>query len=274
MLLFFGGAANFWYSFPKDSSPANWQVPKIPTIDGLLSQPAAVFIILALACLWLIIYFRAKAGVILGIKMITEKQPASFVSTFGLARNFVIRLLGVSLFLQILMGTLSLLIMTPVFYLFSTGATERAIILAVLGALVFIPAAFLVSFANILGPLFLVIFNMPVFLGVRAAISVITEAWGKLLWFSLLLAAIGIVASLLAVIASSPFVVLAVLSYHRGGQIFGPILLGAGGLAIFLSFQAVISAFQQTAWVLFFMELVRPEKIEEETVSVPDSALQ
>jgi len=272
LLLFFGMSVNFWYSFPADQAPDNFQAPKVAAIEGFLNQPWSVVVLLALACLWLVIYFRAKAGMILAIKMIAEKQPVSFLTTFALARSFITRLLGVSLFLQLLLGTLSLLIMIPVFYLFSTGATGRGIILGLLGALVFVPSAFLVSFANVLTPMFLVVFNLPVFQGVRAAVSVISEAWRQLLWFSVILAVVGILASILAVIASLPFVILAVLSYHRGGQIFGPILLGAGGLAIFLSFQAVISAFQQTAWVLFFMELVRPEKVEEEAVSVPDSA--
>ena len=274
LLLFFGMTINIGYGFSNDQTAKRIESANVPAIDNFINQPWSGFILIALICLWLFIYFQAKAGAILAVKMITEKQPVSFWLTFGLARNFITRLLGVSLFLQVLLGTLSIVITTPIFYLFSVGSPVRAIILAILGALVFIPVAFLVSFANVISPLFLVIFNMPVFQGIRAAISVITEAWRKLLLFSLLLAGIGILASILGAIASSPFVILAVLSYHREAQILGPVLSGLAGLVVFLSFQAVISAFQQTAWVMFFMELVKPEKIEEETVSVADSATQ
>lgn len=272
LLLFFGMGLNFSYSLSREETVPKPDAVKIPALEQFLSEPWALVLLLALGCLWLVVYFRAKAGMIIAVKLITEKQPASFLLTFKLARNFLTRLLGVSLFLQVLLGSLSLIIMTPVFYLFSTGATGRGLILAALGALIFIPTAFLVSFANVITPLFLVIFDMPIFQGMRAAVSVITATWRKLLWFTVLLAVIGVLASILAAIASSPFVILAILSYHRGGQIFGSLLCGVGALAVFLSFQAVISAFQQTAWTLFFMELVRPEKIEDEAVPIPDTA--
>lgn len=264
MLLFFGMGPNFSYGLSRENSA--------PKLEQFLNQPWVIAVLVAAICLWLVIYFRAKAGIILSVKLITEKQPVSFFLTFKLARNFLVRLLSVSLFLQVLLASLSFVILTPIFYLFSTGATGRGLILAGIGALVFIPSAFLVSFANIVTPLFLVIFEMPVFHGLKAAVSVITSAGRKLLWFALILAVIGVLATILAIMASSPFVILAILSYHRGGQIAGSLLCGIVALAVFLSFQAVISAFQQTAWTLFFMELVRPEKIEDETVPIPDTA--
>jgi hypothetical protein len=272
LLLFFGMSLNVWYGAYRPNSPVDSEQLRIALVDSLLDKPWGMTLVVILVGAWLMIYFRAKAGMLLSIKMITERQPASFLLTFGIARNFMSRLVGIWVVLQGVMIVLGAVITTPIFYLFYIGQAGKGGILALLGLLVFLPIAFVISFINTLGPLFLVLFNMPVLQGIRAAVDAISQAWKKLLLFTLILSIISVLASILALAAAAPFVILTVLSYHSGGYSWVVIPSTLVAVAIFLGCQAVISTFHQTSWTLFFLELIGPEKIEEETVSVPDSA--
>lgn len=272
LLLFFGMSLNVWYGVYRPNSPVDAEQLRITMVDNLLKQPWGIAFVVIVSGIWLMVYFRAKAGILLSIKMIIERQPTSFLLTFRLARNFMARLLGIWAVLQGIMILVGAVITTPIFYLFYIGQVGKAGTLTLIGLLVFLPIAFVASFVNTLGPLFLVLFNMPIVQGIKSAISAISEAWRKLLVFSIILSIISIVASILALAAAAPFVIFAVLSYHSGGHIWVSVPATLIALLIFLAGQAVISTFHQTSWTLFFLELIGSEKIEEETVSVQESA--
>lgn len=272
LLLFSGLSLNVIYTTYRPNSPVNAEQLRVELLSDLVRQPWGLALLVVLGSLWLALYFRAKAGMLLSIKMIIDRQPAAFRSTFALARNFVNRLLGIWIAMQLVAICLGAIITTPVFYLFYIGQAEKATLLGLLGLIVFIPIAFVVSFINTLGPLFSVLFNMPAVQGIRAAIAAINNIWRKLLLFTVILAVIGVIATILALIAAGPFVILSVLSYHTGGQGWVVIPSSLVAIIIFIGCQAVIYTFHQTSWTLFFLELISPEKTEEETVSVPDSA--
>ncbi len=263
LLLFLGTFLNALYLVASDDTIGQNARLNLSAFREWANTPWVMTVLSILLVLWFLLYFRARAGVILSIKMIKDKESPSFLSTFGPGGNFVGRLLGLSVFLQVMTLILSLLISTPISYLFSIGETGKATVLLVFGAMAAVPAAFLIFSIDTLAPIFLVQFSLPVRAAVLATSSLVSLAWRKILGFSLILVAVSLVTLIVAGIITAPFVIFAILSYHNGGSmlIWGPMTLISS--IVFLSFGSGFMAFQQTAWVLFFGEIVKPQKFEE-----------
>jgi hypothetical protein len=199
--------------------------------------------------------------------MIQDKEAVTFRKTFNLAKKFAVQLIGMSVLLQITLLILTIVISAPISYLLSAGSVSKAVILLGLGALVFVPFAFFLFAIGVLAPMFIVMFNLPLRLAILASTSIVGLVWRKVLGLSLLLGGLSIVTAIVAGIISSPFVIFAILSYHKGGSAWTlglPILISS---IVFISIQSLFISFQQTAWVLFFSEVVRPQKFEEEATA-------
>lgn len=267
LLLFFGQIINFGYNWSSQANLSD-KVPRLHLValENFFNHPWVGWAVLVLVCLWLLIYFRASAGIILAIKSLIDKQPSQPLAPFYFGRFFVTRLLGLVIFLQLILFILGIIISSPVLYLFSIGLTNRAIILGILGLLVAVPFLLLIVFVNIIGPLFIVIYNLPFWAAIKASVNLIVSFWGRLLGFGIVLFGLTLLVLTLAGVSASPFVVLAVISYHKGGLLLSNGALFVLGSIVFLAVGTVLVSFKQAAWIIAFGELVKPQKTEQEEV--------
>jgi hypothetical protein len=219
----------------------------------------------------LLLYFRSKAATISTVKAILDKQEVTFKRSFRVGGLFHWRLFGVTLILQLGLFILVLVLSIPVMHLVSIKLFTRAIILGAFGLMIFIPVSVLVSLSDLMAPMFVVLHDFKINESISRSFELVKEFWRTLVVLGIYLIVISlgvtVLGALAAGLASSPFVLLSYLAYHRGG--FGPgwIYVSAaictGGI-VFLTVQAALASFNQTAWVLAFLELIKPQKIEEE----------
>ena len=244
LLLIFGNLINFFYS--------------INTWDDLSN----FLLILFLVCLLLLVYFRAKAGMILALRTLSEKKEVSFRRSFSTGGLFVVRLLWLTISVQTLLFLSIIIIISPIAYLYSHDLIIRAVLLSILGSLVLFPLLFVIWMLNIFVPLFIFIFNLSFMDSVKNSLNFIGQFWTKLLKAGLILTLILLGGIITGAALASPFVILALISYYKGGLILS-LLLFLFGSIVFLSTQAWLIVFQQASWFLLFNQLVKPQKLEE-----------
>ncbi len=262
LLLFLGQVFNAGYTILSQ----NQRLPD--SIQNLMERTWVLWLLFVIVCVWLLVYFRARGGVILAIKSLIDREPVRPLAAFYTGRFFVTRLLGLMIALQLITFVFSLLIATPIFYLFTQGLVIRGLILAVLGLAVVVPVAFLIVYLNILGSLFIVIYNMPLRASLAGALNLIAAFWRRLLGLGLLVLGIRILVFITGLILSSPFVILARKEYYSGGSLLSFVLLVACGSIIFLAAGSLLTAFEQVVWVRLFGELIKPQKLEEPEAEV------
>lgn len=205
----------------------------------------------------------------MAVKAIIDKRETSWKKSFYLGRLFSWRLVGISALTQLILIILLFILLTPVLYLYAANAASKAVILAVFGALIFIPGLVLVSLINVLGPMFVVLFDLKLTDALRKGFELALSNWLTLLLFGLLMFFINLAGIALGTVASSPFVILAAISYHRGGLLSFAVAAIILGSIIFLAFLSILAVFQQTVWVVAFLRLVKPVKSEEKEAEVP-----
>jgi hypothetical protein len=232
---------------------------------GVPRNPWFFIVGLAVICLLLLIYYRAKAGMILALKVVMDKKPVFFSVSFALARLFVIRLLWLSIMMQLILFLLTSIISTPIFYLFSNNLVNRGIVLLIFGIIVFLPFAFIIWMVNVFGPLFMVTFNLSLLTAIKNCINLIGQFWSKLLRQAAIVALIFLGGVLISAVMSSPVVILGLIAYYNEGLILSYALFFLGSI-VFLMTLTLVTVFIQTAWFLTFMDLVKPQKFEEEKV--------
>lgn len=237
LFLFLGNGISVGSSFVKVDLSGNQSI-------------IAVIILFFLA----MVYFRAQAGIISCIKAVLDKQITSFTQGLAAGRLFQWRLLGVAMIMNAGLFALTMIIISPIFYLYHSHLLWRAGILSGLGLAILIPTSIIVALISVMAPMFIVFYDLKIGEAIRQSFELVREFWLRLLVFSLLLFGINLLVS-----AGSIFVLLLYLAYHKVG------LIVAGSL-ILLMVQPVLTCFAQTAWVLAFQELIKPQKFEEEKV--------
>lgn len=240
----------------------------------------ALIVTLIVSVALVILYFRFKAGLIIGIKAILDKTETSLGKLWTASRLFYGRLIGVSFLVQITFVVVLLLIAVPVVYMFDHGFVTRAWTLLTLAVLIGLPVGFIFILTTVIAPLFVVIFDLKIQEALNQSVELIVSSWTKFLGFGLLLMLVSIGVSVLsaivAALAAVPFVLLTVLSYHREGlMVMNPInwLAIVAAAIVLIALQSGLLVFIQTSWVLFFLQLIKPQKLEEEKVlPVPEIA--
>ncbi len=275
LFLVWGNLLNFSYVSQNQQSSSSLPVPtdliifkNHPFLGNFI-----LLLILFLVFQLILLFFRARAANIIAVKAILEKQETSFIKALRVGGLFNLRLLGVTVLMQILLLVLAFLIVSPIFYLFSLKFFIRAIILSILGLIIFIPVSIVTTLINFLSPMFVTMYDFKIGEAIKRSFELISQSWPTLLVFSFLLLCLMILSVilslLLAGLAVSPFVLLAYLAYHRGGSTVGlglTIFSIVFGSIVFFVTQAVVAVFQQTAWILAFLQLIKPQIFEQEEV--------
>lgn len=215
-------------------------------------------VFLAVGIIFLVLYFRFKASLIIAIKAIIEKQETSFGKAYKASQLFYGRILAVYLFMTTVLMLLLVLISSPIIHFAQQKHTIQASVLGGIGTIVFLPAALAIGFIMVLAPMFVVIYDLKVKESVQKSLDLISMHWANLVGLGLLLFVVQLVVV--------PFGFLAQFLYYKGG--LWPILLFVVTSVVLLVLLSVISVLQQVAWVLAFQELIKPQKFEEEKTAI------
>lgn len=244
------------------------------------NKSVLVFVVLVIVTL-VILFFKAKAGLIIAVKAILDKQQTSFVKAFKTAAFFYPRVLGLNLLTGAIMLFVGLVLGAPIYYLSSQGLDFRAGLLTFLAILIFVPVSIILGFINSLGSVSIVIHDLKIGEAFNQGLGLSLKFWPTLFVFMVylvLISAVIFIASVgAAVLIALPFVILANLIYDNGGLAVSFLVGGTGGLLgliVFLTLQSAVISFHQTAWILALQELVKPIKTKEEAVvAVPETAI-
>lgn len=221
-----------------------------------VSDSAALMFVL-IALFVIVLYFRAKAGLIVAVKATLDKQETNFWRAFRLGGIFFNRILIISILIELGLILLGLVLSGPIVYMFNQHFTSRAIVLLILALLIFIPVAVLAILVNVLAPMFAVIFDLKIRQATASAFELVLKNKTQLSILGLLL----LLAEFLPLFLAS-----IVLGLQHG------LSMGLLSSGVFLVVASAITVFAQTAWVLAFLELIKPQKLEEEdTLPVPET---
>jgi len=227
----------------------------------------APLVILVLFCVWVVVYYRSKAGIILSVTKILDKQPVGFKQTFVESKKYFVYLVGLSVTTQLTLLVLSALIFSPVYYLSAQGEAVESRILAITGGLLFAAFAFVITFTGIFGAINIVALKMRFVESIRAAVDLVGNFWKQLIFIGLLVLGGILLSGMISSLLAAPFVVFGVLSYHSGGLSAVSALLFFTALAVFWAVSGWFNAFYNTLWVVFFSTVVRTPKTEtDETI--------
>jgi hypothetical protein len=188
---------------------------------------------------------------IVGIKAILDKQPTSLGKTFRASGPFFGRVWALSILIDLGLLVVAGIIAGPIAYMYSQQLVMRANILLVLGVLVLLPVVIVGLLIGLLGPMFVVIYDMKINESFKSSFELAQKTWILLIGFGITLFVVDLPALFLG-----SFMV----ESQRGLEVLIPIII------VYLLAQSLFMVFQQTVWVLVFKELIQPQKMEEEVV--------
>lgn len=223
-----------------------------------LSPVLAVGIFILLIIL-IVLYFRCRAAIISAVKAVLDKKETTFSKAFRSSRDFYQRLFLISFLIGLAMMTVVLVVAVPVSYFFSLKMTVRAIVLLVLGSGAVIPVLVAGVLVDFLASLFVVLFDLKIKDAVNSSFDLISKHWPQFLVFGFFLFCLTIPA-----LFFGAFVV------SLASSLLGIWGLSAG-IVFFLFAQSILAVFTQASWVLFFLQLVKPTKLDEEEAALPEA---
>ncbi|OGE74014.1 MAG: hypothetical protein A3I07_03710 [Candidatus Doudnabacteria bacterium RIFCSPLOWO2_02_FULL_42_9] len=225
-----------------------------PTINNI-----SPWIFIAVLIIFLVIYFRCKAALMIAIKSIIDQKEITIAKAFKPSQQYFLQLMGVYFMIQVAIGLLGMVMYLPIRSMFDAGNTYAAVSFTVVGLLIFIPFALAAVLYNVIVPMFIVIFGLKYNEALKRTSELLSKHWQTLLVVGFLM----FLPQLLILLASLSIVFFQDLPYHMIG-LAG--IIGTGLLLLLA--HAILAVFQQAVWVLTFLELVRPQKFEEEVPEV------
>lgn len=222
------------------------QVERLPQLQEYWWLIAVVATII-----WMVVYFQMKTGLIIAIKALIDKQHTSFGKGLKASRFFYVRVLGSSLLLEISLGLLAFVIINPILSFSGT----QSLILMIIGAAILIPVTILIALMQVLAPLYIAIFDLTIKEALDRSYELAAKYWSQLVVLGIFL---------LAIQFGSLFLSIFVVGLVSDWVAKTAIILG------FMPLFALIAVFQQATWVLGFLELVRPQKMEEPAAEAPE----
>lgn len=207
-----------------------------------------VVIILLLA----VVGYRIITAMIIAIKAILDKQQTSLKKSYLVARVFYWRVLGIGLLMEVALLVVMGLVLWPVGYLHNLGQIMKATSLAITGGIIILPIVVAVLLIRIIAPLFVVIYDQKINEAIDKSYALIAKSWYAVI-------SIGIIAFLLQI--ATLFLGFSVLKLTPGTGLFAQIFAGI----VYTITSTLVRVFLQTVWVLLFLDLIKPQKLEQVT---------
>ena len=210
--------------------------------------------------LWLFGFFLfglGKAAVIWAALKFSGKteagkpEPIYFPTALRAGKSFGWRILALHLFISVIGGALLAVLSLPIGYLYLVGESGKASMLVILGLLIFLPALMVFAFLCIYGPIFIVVYRVTVRSAVYLAFNLFRHKARESLSLFIFIGSFSII------LFSVPLAFLALVLIKSGP---GTILFAT---CVILILASRFSVFQNIAWTLAVLEMVKTEKTEE-----------
>jgi len=275
------GSFNFVFSPPRDrefqsleqmgANVSQW-ISSNTLMFALIA--AAVF---ALAIVLVIFSGISKGAVIWSARKFGEKEPVGFKPSLRSARKYMWRVIVLHSIVTLAYFVTLLVFVLPITYLFSVGAASRAVILSVIGFVIFIPASVVFSFMHLYGPIFVVLYDISLPAAVHHSFNLIRQKLKESILFALYLFGFAI----LFIFGLGFSIILAGVPLALFGWFMLSLGFGAGVNSLITGFIVLAVAyviimgsgfavFQNIAWVLAVEEMIKTRKLpEKESKTVP-----
>ncbi|MBX4191329.1 MAG: hypothetical protein KW804_00835 [Candidatus Doudnabacteria bacterium] len=209
--------------------------------------------------IWLAVFLffvRSHVSLIIAIKAIIDKQGTSVKKSFNSSVLFYGRILLISILMYFGSIVVSGILLAPSRYLYQHNEPTQALTLFILGLAILLPLLMLAFVASVLSFMFVINYDLKVKEALGRTADMIVKQW---------LSIFGLLVFLIILDLPALFLLQYMVGL-RGGLLF---YLSMG--ILFLLFQSVYMVFQQTAWMLLFNDLIKPQKFEiEQTMPAPE----
>lgn len=279
--IFLGGIGGFniWSFQFSFSPPRERQVQSLQAvaenITSWISQNTWLFAGLAAAALavaaaLVILSGLAKGAVISATRKIVSGEPVAFRPAVREGRKFFARIIVLHMLVTLAFFVGLLVFALPVTYLYALGAAGRAVTLAVIGVIIFIPASLVFSFMHLFGPIFIVLYNVSVPSAIHYSFNLVRQKLKESLIFALCLAGAGLLfiflVSFSIILTGVPAALLGWFMESLGFALGVKTLLAgfiAAAIVYIMIMGAGFAVFQNIAWVLAVNEMVHAQKMNE-----------
>ncbi|MDP3741286.1 MAG: hypothetical protein Q8R08_03075 [bacterium] len=240
--------------------------------------------VLVLSFLFIALAALAFASIICATAKFTNPQPGkedvSLRGALAAGRKFFWRILGLQILITSGFAALTVVLASPVVFLFGIGALDRALALLLLALAIFIPASFVFGFLHLYGPIFVVLYDRTIKEALILSFNLLRNKFKESIIMSAflvglsLLFIIGVIFSI--IVLSLPFALLIWLAAKLQVALLAQILTGIIILLstiIAVGLNAGFAVFQSISWVLAVQEMVRTLKLQkEEKALAPEAA--
>ena len=262
-----GGSSNF--QLPMNNN-GKWEEKTkagkeeiLSFINGHFEWIAAGLIILtAIAIALLVLRIISQAAIIKSVSSIKKGGKSNFSIGFKKGRKYFWKLLAIDLILGFFTFGILIVLFLPVVFLFHVKSYIAASLLLILAILIFIPLIILVSFLKKYAYFYLVLAKSGIKSSIENAYQVFRKNTLPSLIMALLLLAIGIIAGIAIIMLILPlalvFILIGLVLYFILAKV-GIFITAVLGILIFILIafllSSAVTAFRQTAWLLFFQEI-------------------
>lgn len=196
-----------------------------------------------------------------------KMKPSNFKIGLAEGKKYFWRLLTLELFLGIFLFIILAIISVPIIFLFINQSYILGAILAIVGALLFIPLIVLSFFLRAYGQLYIVLGGISLRSAIENAYALFLKNLSiSVIMFLLLMIADIIFSFIVMLVSISIGIVFSILEFVVHSILKNTeatVFVGLGiftGIILFLVLRAIYETFLQTVWVLFFHEIATPKE--------------
>lgn len=260
------------------------------SILDTISDRAPMFVlaciaVLAVSLILISLAALAFSSIIGAAARLTSASPGdrelNFRSAFASGKIFFWRVIGLQILTTCGIIILTLVLASPVVYLFSIGAAGRALVLLLFAATIFIPASLVFGFLHLYGPIFVVLYDRRIGEAMLLSFNLLRGKFKESVIMSAFLVGLNVLFILCLVfsiiVTSLPFALLIWLFLKLQIAIAAQIFIGLGLLINFVLVMvanAGFAVFQSVSWVLAVSEMVRTLKLQKEEKALAPEPLE
>jgi len=247
------------YNFQQFSSDAKYFF-----LDNLAWIIIVGALFVSLIIFFLVLRILSQGALIGAVNNIDNSKKSGVRAGFKIGKKYFWRIFGLG-FLSGAVVFLTILILgTPIIFLFMYEMYVRGIILALLGAVIFIPLMIVINYMTLYGSRYIVLNDEKIFQSLKSAFGLFMKNIWQSIVFSLILILASIAAMIITLLIfcalAMPFVLLGFLAYLVANWL-GVVVVGGLGIIIFLGLifvlGAILATFQSSLWTLAFKELIK-----------------
>jgi hypothetical protein len=228
-----------------------------------------ILLLIVLIIILFVLKIIATAAIIKSVNNIAVYGQSKISAIFSETRKYFWQLALLEIIIGLAFTIIIVILIVPVIYLWILKAKVLAVISAIIATIIFLTLTIIAQYLRKYAYFYVVLGNMKIKMAFEAAYVLFV----KNIWESLIMGLIGIAVSIVAMMLSfilvlflaiicAPFGLIAYLVFAKTGALVILILgivISVLGMMILFSY---LTAFIQSAWVLFFQEISLEKKEE------------